>query len=162
MAGFVLFICIPTSVHEMNLIKLLSKRYKNEDVSDKSKEVIEEFVPLLNEDDCLNYNTIGDDTDIKSNKEKVATIELIILELLKTLEIDNYSWINKDEKYIQIMIPLKPCAKSEEIIEIFKENIIGRSANSVLSVIPCNLYYQSYSLKDNNIDVNADVGDINM
>lgn len=164
MAGYVLFICIPTSVHEIDLIKLESKlSMKNsnrsininvdDDDNNRECEHKEERVPLLinaddDNDECSSYNTIESNRKI----DKKPTIELIINDLLKTLEIDNYSWINKDEKYIQIMIPLKPCAKSEEILEIFKENIIGRCANSVLSVIPCNLFYQSCSLKESDLD----------
>lgn len=79
----------------------------------------------------------------------------ITLELLKTLKIENYSWMmSNDEKYIQVLFPLESGVKCEEILEIFKENIIDQCKNSVLSIIPCNLYYQGGLFGEDDPDCN--------
>lgn len=73
----------------------------------------------------------------------------LTLELLETLKIENYSWVNNDGKYVQVMFPLENGIECEEILEIFKENIISRCKHSVLSVIPCNLFYQGSPVNEN-------------
>lgn len=55
------------------------------------------------------------------------------------------------------MFPLECGNKCEEILETFKENIISRCKNSVVSVIPCNLFYQSSSAVDSNEEEDVDL-----
>lgn len=65
------------------------------------------------------------------------------MDILKKENIDNYSWFNKkDGKYIQIMFPMESGPKSEELLETLKENMLGRCQHSIVSVMPCSLYYQ--------------------
>lgn len=63
--------------------------------------------------------------------------------ILEKMSIENSVWsISENGKFIQVIFPLESSSLYEGTLTILNEYGIGQRLNSVVSVIPCSLYYQ--------------------
>ncbi|XP_018336185.1 uncharacterized protein LOC108744740 [Agrilus planipennis] len=101
---------------------------------------------------CL--NECRRESSVSFKDDEVITqfpMEKELKNILEKLNIDNASWtLCENDTYWQVVFPSKSGWQCEEILEALKDNKIGRRCRSIVSVIPCNLYYHSDSETNRN------------
>lgn len=90
-------------------------------------------------------NNIQDNIEMECPSLKIASdasMELVMMELLKKMKIDNSIWHkSKEETYFQIIFSLETNTdRYESIITLFHEWGIGERNGSFLSILPCSVY----------------------
>lgn len=64
--------------------------------------------------------------------------------ILKEQKIKNAVWTKGESgNYLQVIFPLETGNFCEELLKILHDFGIGKKFNSVVSVIPCSLYYKN-------------------
>lgn len=96
--------------------------------------------------------------DRKSNRDGFlnlpddSTMECIMSELFKRLQIENAIWqLSKNANYYQITFSVESSYRHELILNVLSEWGIGLRNSSTLSMIPCAIYSQASS-KDDSVD----------
>lgn len=68
----------------------------------------------------------------------------ILTNILNDLSITNSTWCKRDQdNYFQVIFSIDCGNKCDEILKIFKQNQIGYKHNSIVSVLPCSIQYNS-------------------
>ncbi|XP_071451867.1 uncharacterized protein [Hetaerina americana] len=119
MAGLVFLVCVPTASHEAQL----------------------EAPP---------QGAVGDNSDVLRRRvlqgkdgEKKPPLEKVLEDLLAKLEIDNAMWCKcRKGNYYQVIFPVSAGDQCENTLHFLSELGIGRMLNSLVSVLPCNVFRQ--------------------
>lgn len=65
----------------------------------------------------------------------------MLKDTLTNFKISNFTWnVSTSNKYIQVIFPLESGSKCEEVLDTLETNGIGKTLNSVVSVLNCSIY----------------------
>ncbi|CAF4756610.1 unnamed protein product [Pieris macdunnoughi] len=80
-----------------------------------------------------------------SESDELITMENILQELLKKLEVEHVVWISdKTGNYFEVMFPLSTGDKCETMLHCLTQLGIGVYCKSIVSVLPCNVVHSSF------------------
>ncbi|KAK6620158.1 hypothetical protein RUM44_006559 [Polyplax serrata] len=131
-------------------------------VTEKNKVVISPKKVSLDNTKESSPHTKSDDVD-KKEKRKQSRLEIlpdtsmeeITMRLLKSLRIENYSWVTaRNEKFIYVIFSVAEGQPCEEALHVFTKWGIGNRFKSTLGIIPCALYYMSEDLQESDEEDN--------
>ncbi|KAG8224455.1 hypothetical protein J437_LFUL003178 [Ladona fulva] len=135
MAGLVFLVCIPTPTHERRLR------------STKDSPVTGNLIRLDQEDALTSTRSpTGRRGALAPSKpEPPVPMERVLEELLNKLQIDNVTWYKcKNENFYQVMFPVPAGDPCENCLHYLSELGIGKKLNSIVSVVPCNVFKQGF------------------
>nr|XP_022908819.1 uncharacterized protein LOC111420133 isoform X1 [Onthophagus taurus] len=148
MAGVVFLISIPSENKEKVIVA--KKNKKKSEINGNLKTNSNGFIKQPKE--------INEQTGLLSNKSSLSEYEIdseefsmkmILEEILGEFKIDNAIWSSTlDGQYLQIIFTMESDENYEKILGVLKENEIGAKYHSVVSVIPCGLYYKASTTKN--------------
>lgn len=145
MSGVVFKIIVPTEQHEIALVDQMKRKLAGiSQVKLNSAEGNERKTsPKLQANEYKSMKQVLSMAGKDVVKGHFISMNPQVLEtVLKEMKIYNSVWdMSSNKKFYQITFPVESRGRCEEILNVLKYQKIGRKFGSIVTVIPCNIYY---------------------
>ncbi|XP_067004263.2 uncharacterized protein [Anabrus simplex] len=141
MAGMLFVVCVPTADYEKKLLQ----NPQEQNGSQIDLERRQTGVPKSHGFNSAAGRGKGNGGNVRGGTVIPADVpmEQILEELLKKLEVEHVVWCrDKNSNYFQVFFPVGAGDPCENCLHCLTELGIGKKLNSVVSVVPCSVFYQ--------------------